>query len=167
MTSPIVVALFSLVWFGAFLGGVAVGSLISAIWLRLAVEWLGFKPIPYLASFKSALISNFSLLMFNLGVGFNQVLLSVMQGGGPGRSMDPRAMLSMYEPVYFLVAAVFGLVMTAAIFSRTIPTPKDEPPLSFAQSLAIAVFYQALSLAFMVLLFLIAYLIAAGWFSMF
>lgn len=163
MTSPIVFAFWAFIYFFSFLAGVLVGSLISAIWLRLAVEWLGFKPIPYLASFKSALISSFSLLMFNLGVGFNQGLLAIMRGGSPGQTMDPRALLAMYEPIYFLWTAMFGLVVTAAIFTRTIPVPRDEPPLTFPQCLAIAVFYQALSLAIMVLLFLVALLICTSW----
>jgi hypothetical protein len=163
MTSPIVAAFYWFVYLLAVLAGVLIGSLISAIWLRLAVQWLGFKPIPYLASFKSALISNFSLLMFNLGVGFSQGVLALMRSGGPGQSTDPRALLSMYEPTYFLWTAVFGLVMTAAIFTRTIPVAPNESPLTFPQCLAIAVFYQALSLAIMVLLFLIALLICTSW----
>jgi hypothetical protein len=168
---PAVFALYSLIWVLAFLAGLALGSLVSAIWLRLAVQWLGFQPISYLGAFKSALIANFSVLMFHIGVGLNFGLTQVMNAI-QRRGMDPQFQrfepsgVSNHPPIFFLYAAIFGLVLTAAIFSRTIPAPKEEPPLNFTQSLSIAAFYQALSLAIMAVLALIAYLIAAGWSSM-
>ncbi len=166
-TDVAVFGLYALLWFVAFLGGIALGSAVSAIWLRLAVQWLRFEPISYLDAFRSTLIANFSAVMFHVAIGINQgymlAVSSAARGGDPRLQRYELSRLpELYQPTFFLFSAIFSTVMIAAVFCRTIPSA-DEQPVTFPQALSLAAFYQALSLAIGMLFIVIAYLIAVGW----
>lgn len=147
---------------GCAIGTVA-GSLIAAIWLRLAAKWLQIANIPYLTAFKSTLISNFIVLAFNFSVGVNHGLtVAMLKPSISNRNFQTIDFSPSYPPTYFVYATVLALLMTAAIFRKTIPNNDTVPQISFGDSFALASFYFALSFGFMLVLALIALNLVLG-----
>ena len=144
--------------------GMVLGSLLSAIWLRLAARWMGFGKIPYLTAFTSALLSNFVVLTFNLSIGVNRgiaiALLDKMPTEPHSHTID---FTYLYPPIYFLYSTLLGLLITAVIFCRTLPNNKDnDSRIPFGDSLALTSLYFALAFTCTVLLCLLAFGIMFG-----
>lgn len=157
---------FALKALGGIIGfslGMVLGSLVAAIWLRLAGKWMRFGNIPYIEAFKCDLISNFVIFTFNFSIGVNHGITIGMLGQmfSEPRS-QPVNFTFAYSPIYFLYSTIFGLLVTAASFCRTIPNKDKDSRITFSDSLALASFYFALSFACMLLLGLLAFCIVLG-----
>lgn len=163
-------ALKLLVGVFAFGAGLVLGSLFAAIWLRLAAYWMKFGDVPFLTAFKSALMANFvvSTLNFSIGVnhGMSTAILRQMSDSSRQRPFD---FSFAYSPTHYLYVTLFGLLITAAIFRRTIPqrdaaspTADGDSRISFWDAMALASLYFAISFAFTVILVLLTYCILAG-----
>ena len=139
--------------------GMVLGSLLSAIWLRLAARWMGFGKIPYLTAFTSALLSNFVALTFNLSIlvanqGITIALLEKISNQPDSYAID---FIYLYPLIYFLYSTLLGLLITAVIFRRTLPNNKDnDSRLPFGDSLALTSLYFALAFTCTLLLCLLA-----------
>ncbi|MBA4030765.1 MAG: hypothetical protein C0478_07715 [Planctomyces sp.] len=132
--------------------GILVSSLIGAVWLRLAAKWLRFNDIPYGTAFRSALITNFVVVTFNAFVSFNSILTILVIGSMYNQSRPRNLDFSFaFSPIYFMYATIFGVLVTAAIFLRTIPVKEADSRMTFADSLALASFYTGLTFAFVFL----------------
>ena len=85
----LIFALQVLVGFVCFLIGLGLGSLIAAIWLRLAAFWLRLGKVNFLTAFNAAFTSNLIVLLFNFSIGFNTRLtmmsLQALEDNGPSR----------------------------------------------------------------------------------
>lgn len=143
---------------GGFVVGIVLGSLIAAIWLRLAAQWLRFATVPYLTAFKCALISNLVVFTFNFSIGFSYGLMTVLISQLPPelrfRYVDFSSPIS---PIYFFCTTVFGILVTAAIFGRTISSKDSDTRITFSDSLALASLYFALSFGFALIFGLLAF----------
>lgn len=156
-------ALKTLAGIVGFAVGIVLGSFIAAIWLRLAAQWLRFVTVPYLTAFKCALISNFVVFTFNFSIGVNYGLTAaVLRQMSPEQSSRSVDFTFAYSPTYFIYATIFGLLVTAAIFCRTIPSKDTDSRIAFADSFALASLYFALSFGFILFLGLLAFCIVAG-----
>lgn len=158
--------LFALKALGGVVGfsiGMVLGSLVSAIWLRLAAQWLRFGNIPYVTAFKCAILSNFVVFTLNFSIGVNHGVTIAMLGQvfSDQRSQSMNFTFA-YSPIYFLCATIFGLLVTSAIFCRTIPNNDTDSRITFGDSLALASSYFALAFACMLLLGLLAFCIVTG-----
>ena len=54
------------------------------------------------------------------------------------------ALVNFRNPTYFFYSTLFGLLLTAVIFCRTIPGKDGQSRMPFTDSLALASFYQAI-----------------------
>ncbi len=164
MDLTLIFALQVLVGFVCFLIGLGLGSLIAAIWLRLAAFWLRLGKVNFLTAFNAAFTSNLIVLLFNFSIGFNTRLtmmsLQALEDNGPSRSvLSPFA----FSPIYFVYVTAFGLLITAVIFRRIISKDREpEEPMSFSDSFALAALYFALSFAFAITIALLAFCIVVG-----
>lgn len=149
-------ALAGVVGFGI---GLLLGSLFAAIWLRLAALWLGFGNVGYRTAFKCTLMSNFVVAVIHFSVGFNYGIASHLLSDSPS---TVRSFSFAYSPIYFLYALVFSLLLTAAIFRRTIKAEGDSSLALFGDSFALASLYYALAFALMIILMLVVYLFITG-----
>jgi uncharacterized membrane protein (UPF0182 family) len=142
--------------------GMAISGLFAAIWLRLAARWLRFGDVPYFTAFKSVLISNFVIFTLNCVIGVNHSLMMANPGQMfSGQRSRPVEFTFAYWPNYFLYMTVFGLLVTAAIFCRTIPDKDTDSRITFGDSFALTSFYFALAFGFMLLLGLLAFCIVS------
>lgn len=159
----ILFALKALAYIIGYAFATVVGSFISAIWLRLAAQWLGFVNIPYFNAFKSALISNFVVLTFNFSTGVNYGLsvglLRQMSSQDSSRSFD---LTYAYSPIYFLYATISAVLVTAVIFCRTLPDKESGSRFTFSDSIALTSFYFTLAFAFATVLALLALCVVAA-----
>ena len=149
-------ALAGVVGFGV---GLCLGSVLAAIWLRLAALWLGFGNVRYGTAFKCVLLSNFVVAVIHFSIGFNYGLTSQLLSEN---SPSVRNFSFAFSPIYILYSLILGLVVTAAIFRRTIKGEGDLSLTPFGDSFALASLYYALTLAFAIVLALSVYLLIVG-----
>ena len=92
-----------------FAVGLAVGSLLGAIWLRLAARWLRYADIPYFVAFRHVLLANFVTFTISFSVGINySVSVRLIQFFS-----DQRQRVDFtygYTPTFFLISTIFGLI---------------------------------------------------------
>ena len=144
----------------AGLVGVVVGSLVAAVGLRLAAAWLSMPTIPYFAAYKSALTSSLVLLL-NFLIGFNSGLAtSLMRGAVSSRPVPMSYSSFEYSPFFFFHILAGGLLLTAAIFCRTIPPDDKGQRLIFRDAVALAGVYMAVSALMLIAVLLILWLLA-------
>jgi len=149
-------AIAGVVGFGV---GLVLGSLLSAICLRLAALWLNFGEVAYLTALKCAVLSNFVVVIMNFSIGFNYGLMTQLLAD---QSLSVRNLSFAFSPVYFLYVVALGLFVTAAIFRRTIKHEGDSSLVPLGDSFALASVYYALTFAFFIVVSLVVYLLIAG-----
>ncbi len=149
--------------FAVIVAGVLVSSLVGAIWLRLAATWLGFATIPYRAAFKSSLITNFILMSINGYVSFSSFYaITLIRGLDDDRGASMTNLAFGFPPLYFMYATAFGLLITAAIFMKTIPEKEANAGMKFFDAFGLAAFYFALTFAFLFIAGMIVLLVIGG-----
>lgn len=144
--------------------GLLLGSLASALWLRVAAAWLGFGNVSYKTAFKCAIISNFTVAVIQFAIGFNYGLVTQLI---TENSRPLSEMTYAFPPIYFLYTLIVGLVVTAAIFRPIIKNGEDSAPVPFSDAFALASLYCALTFAIMIVLAAILVLLLSGVFLLF
>ena len=141
--------------------GLAVGSLISAIWLRLAAMWLGFQRIPYLRAYGCVLVTNFAVSTLSFSTGVNhRVFLALADRylENPDTGFRPPSMYLSFTPTLLFYVTVLGLLLTAALFARFVKDT-DSARIRFGDAFGLAALYYAISFAVAIVLALIAFCI--------
>lgn len=143
-------------------------TVIGAVALRIAAVILGFGDLKYVTALKAALLANFVMLVLQLAVGFQfgwLAMFSRMQMARMGYSNRGMYDTGIYEmafsfsPTFYLLAVMFGLVTTALVFCRMLPTDKDGRLMNFRDALTLAAVYQAFSFAILMLLGLFVFVL--------
>lgn len=146
--------------------GLMIGSLISAIWLRLAAQFLSFNRVPYLTAFKISLVSNFVMFVLNFSIGANQGLaLAAMKPNM--RRLTTLDYGHYFSPIYFLLATVGGVLLTALVIGRMLPREEKEPRVSFGDTVVLSSLYIAISFVCMFLVLMIAFSVAMSVLNLF
>lgn len=145
-----------------FIVAVLLATVIGGVALRIAAVILGFGDLRYLTAFKAALLANFVMLVLQFAAGFQYgwaAMYSRMQlerwgypGSGRMYNGGIYEMAFSFTPTFYLLAVMFGLVTTALIFCRMLPTDKDGRLMNFRDALTLAAVYQAISFAILILI---------------
>ena len=122
--------------------GAGIGSLLGAIWLRLAASWLNFSDIPYWNAFRCSLVSGLVVASINLAVGFNHGLSFRLLADD---SFQMNSLPFQYGPTFFLYSIIFGLMLTAVIFRRIIQAKSDNQLMAFGDAVSLASLYYTIS----------------------
>lgn len=158
--------LFALKILGTFVGmliGAALASLIGAICLRLAARSMQFGNIPFMTAFKSTLMANFAMLVINFSICFSHgVAFSVLSNSSSSARGRPLDMTFAYPPIHFVYATLLILLVTSAIFRRTLRDNGHNERMTFGDAFALASFYYALAFSGVLLIGLLAYCIILG-----
>lgn len=147
-----------------FFIGLFIIALIAAVALRFAAVILKFGRLGYAVAFKAALLSQFVSLVLQFAVGFQYGWVLAMSRvqmmnsgyGGPSRMYE---MAFTFPPTFYLMAMMFSVVATALIFCRVLPTDKDDRQMSFRDAMSLAVVYQALTYAIVILIALFVFVL--------
>ncbi len=133
-----------------------VGSLLGAIFLRLAASLLGLGDIPFVTAFRAVLVSSFAVCMLHFSVGLNHGLIVDYLGSLFARgSARPMELRYSYSPHFFLLSSTFSLLLTAVVFSTTVRRERDESRPRFVDCLTLAALYSAICIAFVLMVVLL------------
>jgi hypothetical protein len=150
---------------------VMVAAACGTVALRLAALVLGFGRLASFTAFKASLLANFVMLVLQFAAGFQfgwLFLMAQLQANGMGYGMSGRMYNPPYyemgfglsfTPTFYLLATMLGLVTTALIFGRMLPTDKDNRLMNFRDALTLAAVYQAFSFAMLILFGLIIFVL--------
>lgn len=144
-----------------------VAAACGAIALRFAALIMGFGRLASFTAFKAALLANFVMLVLQSAASFQFawfVLMMQIQanGMGYGRGMYGPQLYEMgfgVSPTFYLLGIMFGLVTTALVFGRMLPTDSDNRLMNFRDALTLAAVYQAFLFALLIVFGMIIFVL--------
>lgn len=141
------VLIYVLAALGIGLAILAVISLITAIWLRLAAAFVGVREADFLRCYRASFLGNFVTTMFFVGAAWALGAGLLISGARDERVVHNWALtwFSGASLTWFFGAIV---LVHAAIFSSIFRSEPQELPLSLGASAGLAAVYLAIS-AFM------------------
>ncbi|MEM7557661.1 MAG: hypothetical protein AAF394_00935 [Planctomycetota bacterium] len=151
--------LYGLGYILASLVGLAVGSVVSSVWLRLSAWWLELGTIPFGNAFRCCFLSNMVITMMHFSIGFNVGLSARYTSGRSG--LEDVMRYSGFTSMYFLYAFVIGVVASACILRRFIKDEKGNR-MTFGDAFTLAVVHSAVAMLFFLILVTLLFAIGLG-----